>query len=236
MLTIQIMRFYIMIVIIRRESMMIKYIKFSLGVILFGLFLTACTHNTSNLSDLEASLFGLVDRSQDDYLDMMKDEELSQLIVLDSIQYGAFTEVDSDEVMVIFKFMDVPHAGGLDRTLVLICDARSLKVKLQHTFVADHVELHLLLRNDLRNEILYIGSTTYQGETVYGIERYDLSTGKFESKSISENDFERNAAFIFSNDILQVFELSYADYEPVYTYQNSLFWDSYENKFKMTFN
>ena len=232
MLTIQIMRFYIMIVIIRRESMMIKYIKFSLGVILFGLFLTACTPNTKNSIDLETTLFNQVDRSQEDYLEMMMDTDLSQLIELDSVQFGAFTEVGLEEVLVIFKFLDVPHAGGLDRTLVLICDAKTFKVKLQHTFVADHVELHLMQRNDLRNEILYIGSTTYQGETVYGIERYDLSTGKFESKSISENDFERNAAFFFSNDILQVFELSYADYEPVYTYQYSLFWSQTEAEFK----
>ena len=215
---------------------MMKYIKLGLGVILLGLVLTACTPDTNDLSDLEANLLSQVDRSQDDYLEMMKDNELSQLIVLDSIQYGAFTEVDSDEAMVIFKFIDVPHVGGLDRTMALICDANTLKVKLQHTFVADHVELHLLQRNDLRNEILYIGSTTYQGETVYGIEWFDLSTGEFEGISIVEGDFDRNAAFFFSNDILQIFELIYTDYEPVYTYQNSLYWDSYENKFKMTFN
>ena len=202
------------------------------GILLIMMMLIGCTPNASVYSTIETKLISQVDRSQDDYLDMMKDEELSQLIVLDSIQYGAFTQVDSDEAMVIFKFIDVPHAGGLDRTMVLICDAKSLKVKLQHTFVADHVELHMLLRNDLRNEILYIGSTTYQGETVYGIERYDLSTGKFESKSISENDFERNAAFFFSNDILQVFELSYADFEPVYTHQYSLFWSQTDVEFK----
>lgn len=211
---------------------MMKYIKLGLGLILLSLVLTACTPDTKDLSDLEANLLSQVDRSQDDYLEMMKDNELSQLIVLDSIQYGAFTDVDSDEAMVIFKFLDVPHVGGLDRTMVLICDANTFEVKLQHTFVADHVELHLLQRNDLRNEILYIGSTSYQGETVYGIEWFDFSNGEFERKSIIEGDFDRNAAFYFSNDILQIFELSYEDYEPVFTYHYSLFWSQTEAAFK----
>ncbi len=208
-------------------------------VFLIGLFMvasTGCAQKSVDPDDMANRLLAEVDRSLDDYLVAMGDEALEQLLKLNTIQYGSFTEVGSDEMLVTFKFVDVPHAGGLDRTLVLICDAKSFDAKMQKTFMADSVTLHLLDGVDSRSEILYIGSVTYQGYTVYGIERFDLSGGDWTEAPIFENGVGERDAFFYSDGLLQVFELTYEEYVPVYKHIRTLFWDSVDMSFSETPN
>lgn len=194
-------------------------------LVLFMVASTGCAQKSVDPDDMANRLLAEVDRSLDDYLVAMGDEALEQLLKLNTIQYGSFTEVGSDEMLVTFKFVDVPHAGGLDRTLVLICEAKSFDAKMQKTFMADSVTLHLLDGVDSRSEILYIGSVTYQGYTVYGIEHFDLSGGDWTEVPIFENGVGERDAFFYSDGLLQVFELTYEEYVPVYRYVKTLFWD-----------
>lgn len=195
-----------------------------------------CTPKPIEMMDMNTRLIAEVDRSLDDYLEAMGDKALEQLLELDSIHYGAFTEVGAEEMLVQFKVLDVPHAAGLDRTVVLICDAATLEVKHQKTFMADRVTIHLLNGLDERLEVLYIGSVTYQGFTAYGIERFDLTRGGWTNVAVSDVAFGERDAFFFADDVLHVFELTYEDYEPVYSLRATLFWDSTSRVFKSTPN
>lgn len=205
-------------------------------LVLFMVASTGCDQKSVDPDDMANRLLAEVDRSLDDYLVAMGDEALEQLLKLNTIQYGSFTEVGSDEMLVTFKFVDVPHAGGLDRTLVLICDAKSFDAKMQKTFMADSVTLHLLDGVDSRSEILYIGSVTYQGYTVYGIEHFDLSGGDWTEVPIFENGVGERDAFFYSDGLLQVFELTYEEYVPVYKHIRTLFWDGVGKSFSETPN
>lgn len=208
---------------------------FMIFIIVFAVVtFVGCIQKQRESENLAGRLIAEVDRSLDDYLEAMKNKTLDQLLKLHSIEYGAYTEVGAEEMMVQFKVMDVPHAAGLDRTVVLICDAKTLEAKHQKTFMADRVTIHLLNDLDLRNEILYIGSTTYQGFTAYGIERFDLSKGDWVAVTISDVVFGERDAFFFADGVLQVFELTYEDYEPVYSLKTTLFWDSTKRVFRKT--
>lgn len=200
-------------------------------IVLFMVAITGCVQKSVDSDDLANRLLAEVDRGLDDYLVAMGDKALEQLLKLYSIQYGSFTEVSSDEVLVTFKFVDVPHAGGLDRTLVLICDAKSFDAKMQKTFMADSVSLHLLGGVDKRSELLYRGSVTYQGFTVYGIEHFDLSGGEWSEVPIFENGVGERDAFFYSDGLLHVFELTYEEYVPVYKHIRTLFWDGVDKSF-----
>ena len=212
--------------------------KNSMILVLMILMVTfsGCSPNPAESDDIAGQLIAEVDRSLDDYLEAMGDKTLSQLLKLHSIQYGSFTEVGAEEMMVQFKVLDVPHAAGLDRTVVLICDANTLLAKHQKTFMADRVTIHLLTGLDKRSEILYIGSVTYQGYTAYGIERYDLEKVEWSMVPIFAEGFGEREAFFYADEVLQVFELTYEDYEPIYRHKATLFWDSTKSMFRSEAN
>jgi len=171
-------------------------------------------------------------RDQDDYLSAMKDKNISELLTFHSITYGSFTESDSSEMLVLFKVKDVPHVGGLDRTIAAIYDANTYLLKSQKTFVADYVSLQLLTDKNQRKNILYIGSVTYQGYTAYSMELFEIEGDRWLSKAISSEAFMENDAYAYTNEILQVFDLSYSDHTPVYDYKYTLYWDSTEATFR----
>jgi len=195
---------------------------------------SSCSSNEVMEDSLASKLLTGIDRSQDDYLETMNDKSLNQLLKLYAIQYGAFTEVGVQEMLVLFKVLDMPHVAGLDRTVALICDAKTFEVKHQKTFVADQVSIHLLNGLDLRSDILYIGTVSYQGYTAYAVERFDLSEGGWVSKEISVDGFTESDAFFFLNDVLQVFELTYSNYLPEYRHNYTLYWDGASRTFKST--
>lgn len=210
---------------------------FMIYIIMFVMVtFVGCIQKQTESENIAGRLITEVDRSLDDYLEAMSNKTLDQLLKLHSIEYGAFTEVGAEEMMVQFKVMDVPHVAGLDRTVVLICDAKTLESKHQKTFMADRVTFHLLSDLNLKYEILYIGSTTYQGFTAYGIQRFDLSKGDWATVDVSDVVFSERDAFFFADDVLQVFELTYEDYEPIFSLKTTLFWDSTKRVFRKTAN
>ena len=205
---------------------------FLLIVVVFTLLTSCSTMRPVEFEQISEELMIQIDRDQDDYLSVMKDKNISELLTFHSITYGSFTESDSSEMLVLFKVKDVPHVGGLDRTIAAIYDASTHLLKSQKTFVADYVSLQLLTDKNQRKNILYIGSVTYQGYTAYSIELFEIEKDRWLSKAISSEAFMENDAYAFTNDILQVFDLSYSDHAPVYDYKYTLYWDSTEATFR----
>lgn len=216
--------------------------KFSVSILIFIVIAVFAIYSlnkginsvntTSEYELLSDRLQAQIDRSQDDYLSSESEKSLNELIRLDSISYGSFTDVGAHEILVLFKVTDIPHAGGLDRTIAVIYDADTYKLKNQKTFVADNVFIQLLENADQRNSILYIGTVTYQGYTTYYIELLQVERDGWLSKDISQERFADNYAFFFSNNIIQVFELTYSNYKPIYNNKYALYWDGLEMIFK----
>jgi len=199
--------------------------------------LTSCSLNkgtnsvdnsTGEYEQLSIRLQNQIDREQDDYLTEESSKPLNELIKLDSITYGSFTDMEASEILVFFKFRDIPHVGGLDRTIAAIYDADTYKIKNQKTFVADNVFIQLLENYNQCYSILYIGTVTYQGYTNYDIQLLQVNTDGWTSKDISNERFTDNYAFFYSDTVLQVFELSYSNHNPIYKYKYALYWDGTE--------
>ena len=205
---------------------------FLLIVVVFTLLTSCSTMRPVEFEQISEELMIQIDRDQDDYLSAMEDKHISELLTFHSITYGSFTESDSSEMLVLFKVKDVPHVGGLDRTIAAIYDANTYLLKSQKTFVADYVSLQLLTDKNQRKNILYIGSVTYQGYTAYSIELLEIEKDRWLSKAISSEAFVENDAYAFTNEVLQVFDLSYSDHAPVYDYKYTLYWDSTEATFR----
>lgn len=205
---------------------------FLLIVVVFALLTSCSTMRPVEFEKISEDLMVQIDRIQDDYLSAMNDKKISELLTFYSITHGSFTENDSSELLVLFKVKDVPHAGGLDRTIAAVYDADTYLLKSQKTFMADHVSIQLLTGENQRKYILYIGSVTYQGYTTYSIELFEIEKDGWHSKAVSSETFTENEAFAFTNDTLQVFNLSYIDNAPVYDYKYTLYWDSVEATFR----
>ncbi|WP_025027787.1 hypothetical protein [Caldalkalibacillus mannanilyticus] len=188
--------------------------------------------STREYEQLSDRLQAQIDRSQDDYLSAESDKTLDELIRLNSIIYGSFTSTGASEILAIFKVKNTPHAFGFDRTIAVIYDTDTYKLKSQKTFVADNVFIQLLENADQRHNILYIGIVSNQGYTTYDIELLQVEANEWLSKEISHEKFADTDAFSFSDHVLQVFELSYSNYNPVYNHKYSLYWDGLETIFK----
>jgi hypothetical protein len=222
-----------LLVVIGGNHMVKRLIAYFLLIVVVFALLTSCsTMRPVEFEQISDELMQQIDRDQDDYLSAMKDKNISELLTFHSITHGSFTESGSSELLVLFKVKDVPHAGGLDRTIAAVYDADTYLLKSQKTFMADHVSIQLLTGENQRKYILYIGSVTYQGYTTYSIELFEIEKDGWHSKAVSSETFTENEAFAFTNDTLQVFNLSYIDNAPVYDYKYTLYWDSVEATFR----
>lgn len=210
-----------------------KLLACFLSMLAASALLTGCSVNrTTGLEQLSEELISQIDREQDEHLSAMRDKSISELLTLHSITYGSFTENDSSEMLVLFKVREVPHAGGLDRTVAAVYDADSCKLKNQKTFIADNVSVELLADRNQRKHVLFIGCVISQGYSVYSIELFKVEKDEWVSKAVSPEAFGDNYAYALSGNDLQVFELSYSDHSPVYNYKYTLFWDTVKATFE----
>jgi hypothetical protein len=177
-------------------------------------------NNANEFEALAERLLVQIDRTQDYYLTTQADENLAELLILHSITYGSYTSAETSEVLVLFKFMNNPHVSGLDRTLVAIYDADTYTIINQKTFVADEVFIQLLENGNQTNNVLYIGTITYQGFTTYDAQLLEINVNGWSSKNIVNEKLSDNYAYSFSDNVLQVFNLSYDDYHPIYRYEH----------------
>ncbi|HEY5584412.1 MAG TPA: M56 family metallopeptidase [Ruminiclostridium sp.] len=139
-------------------------------------------------------------------LDKTSDETISYVynkspnnIKVGNIYEGSFSNSGKNELIVIFKFLMVPHAGGSDLSLAAIYDRNTLNLVSQKSFAYDECQFEVVKdANDLAY-LLFSGTTTYQGHSTGTLQVFDLSK-KWEQLLPQENS-------IYSSEDKYKFEL-----------------------------
>jgi hypothetical protein len=114
-------------------------------------------------------------------LDKQSDESIKYVyelspdnIVVGSIYKGDFTGSGKQELLVIFKLLNTPHAGGLDCSVAAVYDQSTFELISQKTFPSDECNFRILTDNKNRGYLLFSGSSTYQGYTSYKLELWKM--------------------------------------------------------------
>ena len=114
-----------------------------------------------------------------DRLDKASDETISYVygrspdnIKVGSIYGGNFTGSGENELLVIFKLSNVPHAGGLDCSVAAVYDRATLGLIAQRTFPADECRFEVVRDSEGRGYLLFCGTTTYQGSSEHTLQLF----------------------------------------------------------------
>ncbi len=115
-------------------------------------------------------------------------------IEIDKIYFGAFSRADADEMLVLCKMKNLPHAAGEDRTAVLLfsadsaesgsADLSAMKLTAFKEIPADEVSLSCLPAASGQRRLLCSASTTYQGVTVQSIFLLRYRDGQWEDEAV----------------------------------------------------
>lgn len=100
-------------------------------------------------------------------------------IVIDRIYYGSFSQQDTSEILVLCKFLNMSHTGGLDRTAGIIFSVDSMEVVAYKEFGADEVMIDCLKTDNGESRILFIGTTTYQGVPTQDVQLFAVEDGQW---------------------------------------------------------
>jgi hypothetical protein len=107
-------------------------------------------------------------------LDKVTDETIGYVynnspdnITVGNIYEGDFTGSGKPELLVIFKLLKMPHAGGLDCSVAAVYDRSTLGIITQKTFQYDECHFNILKDDEQKSYLLFTGSTTYQGYSQY---------------------------------------------------------------------
>ena len=98
-------------------------------------------------------------------------------IRISEIHEGSFTGSKKSELLVIFKFLGLPHAAGLDYSVAAIFERDTLKWVAQQGFMTDEAQFGLLQDSKKNNYLLYSGTTTYQGHSTCTLQLLSLKDG-----------------------------------------------------------
>ncbi|MDD2401599.1 MAG: M56 family metallopeptidase [Clostridia bacterium] len=111
-----------------------------------------------------------------DKLDKVSDETIKDYyelsphnITVANTYEGNFTDSGNQELLVIFKLLNMPHAGGLDCSVVATYDKSTCNIISQKTFSADKCNFDILTDDNNRSYLLFVGNTTYQGYSSYSL-------------------------------------------------------------------
>lgn len=117
--------------------------------------------------DIESRLFiEKLDKDSDETIRYVHQDSPGNITV-DRIYDGYFTDSGSPELLVIFKLLKVPHAGGLDCSVAAVYDRETLDIISQKTFPYDECKFTILTDDKQKSYLLFIGSTSYQGNSQY---------------------------------------------------------------------
>jgi hypothetical protein len=142
-------------------------------------YVTSKANQTSEIIDENSSrdlstIPEIDDKALIDKLDKKSDESISYVYNLspDNITVGDkyegdFTGSGKPELMVIFKLLGMPHAGGLDCSVAAVYDRQTLEVITQKTFPADECKFAIWTDDKGRGYLAFSGTTTYQGYSTY---------------------------------------------------------------------
>ncbi len=126
-------------------------------------------------------------------------DENPQNIRVGSVYEGSYTGFGKSELLVLFKFLDMPHAAGLDFSVAAIYDRQKLKLITQKSFIADEAQFKLLWDEKERAYLLYSGTTTYQGYSTCNLQLLSLSENLFDK--LPQNSVYTNGSYKF--DVLE---------------------------------
>lgn len=197
---------------------MIVKIKNKAGIV-FGFVLLATIFCSSCTATKEISYAEMFSEINNWIIDKVKenaeDTSISRSdIVIDQIYYGSFSQKDVnlqkesdpqkiDEILVLCKLQNTPHAGGLDRTAGLLLSADSMEVVAYHEFAADKVIINCLHTNSGENRVLFLGTTTYQGISTQEAQLYAIKDGKWIELPISNVDLDKGyLSFVDDNSLI----------------------------------
>ncbi len=121
-------------------------------------------------------------------------------VVIDRIYHGSFSPKNASELFILCKIMNVPHAGGLDRTAGIVLSADTLELIAYKEFAADKVEISCLQNSDGINRILFIGTTTYQGISAQEISLLAVEGSQWRDIPISALEDREKEYFYFMAD------------------------------------
>lgn len=88
-------------------------------------------------------------------------------IAVGSMVEGFFTDSGKPELLVIFKLLKMPHAGGLDCSVAAVYDRSTLGIITQKVFQYDECHFNILKDEAQKGYLLFTGSSTYQGYSQY---------------------------------------------------------------------
>jgi hypothetical protein len=92
-------------------------------------------------------------------------KESPENLVVGDLYDGNFTGSGKPELLVIFKMLNLPHAGGLDCSIAAVYDRATLDIITQRTFPYDECKFKAVEDEEQNSYLLFAGSTTYQGYT-----------------------------------------------------------------------
>jgi|GEM_PF-6089610 len=98
-------------------------------------------------------------------------------IRVSEVHEGSFTGSKKPELLVIFKFLGLPHAAGLDYSVAAIFEKDTLRWVAQQGFMTDEAQFGLLQDSKKNNYLLYSGTTTYQGHSTCTLQLLSLKDG-----------------------------------------------------------
>lgn len=96
-------------------------------------------------------------------------ENSAENIVVENMYGGDFTGSGKPELLVIFKLLKMPHAGGLDCSVTAVYDRASLDIITQKTFQYDECKFEIVKDETNKSYLLFAGSVTYQGYSQYSL-------------------------------------------------------------------
>ncbi|MBD5395113.1 MAG: hypothetical protein HDR71_12790 [Lachnospiraceae bacterium] len=129
--------------------------------------------DTTAFSDLSRRIIKLVEENNEIFYS-------AEDIVIDSISYGSFSMQGANEALVLCKFLNMPHVGGLDRTAAVILSVDSMEMVSYNEFGADEVSMTCLKTNSGEVRIFFIGTSASTGMSGQSVKLFAIRDGKWE--------------------------------------------------------
>jgi len=173
-------------------------------------------------------------------LDKTTDETISYVynispdnIKVGNIYEGSFSDTGKNELLIIFKFLQVPHAGGLDFSVAAIYDKQTLNLISQKSFASDECRFDVVKDAKGLAYLIYSGTTTYQGHSTGTLKLLSLSKN-WEQLLPQDNSIYAEDKYKFQllpNGVVSVLEPKFSDNDVVgWTKKYYLKWNGKTSK------
>lgn len=159
-------------------------------------------------------------------------------IAVDRIYYGAFSKENANEVLVISKILNTPHAAGLDKTVTVLLAADSLELIAYKEFGADIVELECFQGNNGQKRVVVTYTMIYQGIATQKIGLFAIDKGEWNEVPIEYLETLDGEYYCFISEEFLIVTSQYGFVEPPFDSLimpvdiiEILVWDPYAEQF-----